>query len=173
MIDLARFLVGEIATVSGLVRTFVARRQVDDALEVAVEFAAGAVGTIEATRLALGRRNAFQWEINGSDGLALLRHGADERAPGLPQRRRPCARLPHGPRDRDGSPVHAALVAARPHRRLGDTFVHEAHHLLQAIATDGDVAPYGATFEDGYRASEIADAIVRSSESGRRETVEF
>ena len=55
----------------------------------------------------------------------------------------------------------------------GDTFMHEAHHLLQAIATDGDVAPYGATFEDGYRASEIADAIVRSSESGRRETVEF
>jgi predicted dehydrogenase len=55
----------------------------------------------------------------------------------------------------------------------GDTFMHEAHHLLRAIATDGDVAPYGATFEDGYRASEIADAIVRSSESGRGERVEF
>ena len=51
--------------------------------------------------------------------------------------------------------------------------MHEAVHLLQAIASDGDVAPYGATFEDGYRASEIADAIVRSSERGRCETVEF
>jgi predicted dehydrogenase len=41
---------------------------VDDAIEAAVEFESGAVGTIESTRLALGRRNAFQWEINGSRG---------------------------------------------------------------------------------------------------------
>src|ERR1051325_3784866 len=68
VIDLARFLVGEIATVSGLVHTFLPGRKVDDALEVAVEFASGAIGTIESTRLALGRRNAFQWEINGSEG---------------------------------------------------------------------------------------------------------
>ncbi len=68
VVDLARFLVGEITTVSGLVRTFLPGRQVDDALEAAVEFEQGAVGTIEATRLALGRRNAFQWEINGSKG---------------------------------------------------------------------------------------------------------
>src|SRR5437763_9819693 len=66
VVDLARFLVGEIASVSGLVKTFVAGRKVDDAIEAAVEFADGAVGTIESTRLALGRRNAFQWEINGS-----------------------------------------------------------------------------------------------------------
>ena len=33
----------------------------------------------------------------------------------------------------------------------GDTFVHEVHHLLRAIAEDTDVAPHGATFEDGYR----------------------
>jgi hypothetical protein len=31
----------------------------------------------------------------------------------------------------------------------GETFVHELHHLLKAIADDTDVAPYGATFEDG------------------------
>ena len=42
--------------------------RVDDAVEAAVEFESGAVGTIEATRLALGRRNSFQWELNGSRG---------------------------------------------------------------------------------------------------------
>jgi predicted dehydrogenase len=42
--------------------------------------------------------------------------------------------------------------------------------MLQAIASDGDVAPYGATFEDGYRASEVGDAIIRSSQSGERVT---
>src|SRR3954470_14065074 len=68
VIDLARFLNGEIASVSGLVKTFVPRRKVDDAVEAAVEFENGAVGTIESTRLALGRRNAFQWEINGTKG---------------------------------------------------------------------------------------------------------
>src|SRR6476620_1567077 len=68
VIDLARFLNGEIETVSGLVRTFLPGRQVDDAIEAAVEFENGAVGTLESTRFALGRRNAFQWEINGKDG---------------------------------------------------------------------------------------------------------
>ncbi len=173
VIDLARFLVGEISSVSGLVSTFVPGRKVDDALEVAVEFEGGAVGTIEATRLALGRRNAFQWEINGSRGslyfdmermneLQVFRSD-DDRARGF----------------------KTVLVTEADHPFMehwwppghiigwGDTFVHEAHHLLQAIATDGDIAPYGATFEDGYRASEIADAIVRSSENGRRETIEF
>ena len=55
----------------------------------------------------------------------------------------------------------------------GDTFVHELHHMLQAIADDSEVAPYGATFEDGYRAAEICDAIVRSGETGRREQISF
>jgi predicted dehydrogenase len=53
------------------------------------------------------------------------------------------------------------------------TFVHEIHHLLTAIAEDGDVAPYGATFEDGYRAAEVCDAILRSAESGEREAVTY
>src|ERR1700757_4366839 len=43
VVDLARFLAGEISSVCGLVRTFVAGRKVDDALEVAVEFEGGAV----------------------------------------------------------------------------------------------------------------------------------
>ena len=90
VIDLARFLTGEIASVSGFAKTFVPGRRVDDAIEAAVEFENGAVGTIEATRFALGRRNAFQWEINGEKGS---------------QRVEP--------------PVLGALVAARPHHRLG------------------------------------------------------
>ena len=56
---------------------------------------------------------------------------------------------------------------------MGDTFVHELHHFLDAIANDTDVAPYGATFEDGYRASEICDAITRSGQSGAREEIRF
>ena len=68
VVDLARYLVGEIETVGGFLRTFIEGREVDDAVEATVEFEGGAVGTLEATRLALGRRNAFQWEINGTKG---------------------------------------------------------------------------------------------------------
>ena len=51
--------------------------------------------------------------------------------------------------------------------------MHELHHLLAAIAEDGSVAPHGATLEDGYRASEVADAILRSAASGSRETISY
>jgi len=33
--------------------------------------------------------------------------------------------------------------------------------------------PYCATFEDGYRAAEVCDAIQRSSESGKKEPVAY
>ena len=35
------------------------------------------------------------------------------------------------------------------------------------------MAPYGATFEDGYRAAEVCDAIVRSGETGARVPVSY
>jgi hypothetical protein len=31
----------------------------------------------------------------------------------------------------------------------------------------------GATFEDGYRAAEVCDAILRSGQSGRREEISY
>ena len=52
----------------------------------------------------------------------------------------------------------------------GDTFVHELHHFLTAIADDSDVAPHGATFEDGYRAAEVLrrDRALRANPGGAR-----
>ena len=78
-IDLARHLVGEIREVSGLLETFVAERplpegrgmakvDVDDAALALVRFEGGAIGTIEGTRFAPGRKNFNRFEINGSRG---------------------------------------------------------------------------------------------------------
>jgi predicted dehydrogenase len=53
------------------------------------------------------------------------------------------------------------------------TFVHELAHLLDAIANDREVAPYGATFEDGYRAAVIGDALARSAEAGARVAISY
>lgn len=171
VVDLAHFLVGDFATVSGLVRTFVPGRQVDDAIEAAVRFSNGAVGTIEATRLALGRRNAMQWEINGTKAsLAFDMERMNEldvfRTGG----------------DRGFTNVKVTETDMPfwnwwwpPGHMLGweHTFVHEIRHFLSAIAGEGEVAPYGATFEDGYRSAEVCDAIVRSHETGARETIDY
>ena len=80
---------------------------------------AAPVGTIEATRLALGRRNAFQWEINGSKGsLAFDMERLNElqvfRADG--DRARGFKTVLVSETDH---PVLGSLVAARPHHRLG------------------------------------------------------
>ena len=53
-VDLARYLAGEIVAVSAVVRTLMPDRDVDDCVEAVVELDSGAVGTLEATRLALG-----------------------------------------------------------------------------------------------------------------------
>jgi len=173
VVDLSRYLVGEIATVSALVKTFLPGREVDDAIEAAVEFENGAVGTIESSRLALGRRNAFQWEINGTKGSLYFDM---ERLNELQVFKA------DGDRARGFKTV---LVTEANHPFLehwwppghiigwGDTFVNELHHMLEAIAGKHEVGPHGATFEDGYRAAEVCDAIVRSNASGRREQITY
>jgi predicted dehydrogenase len=173
VVDLARFLNGEPATVQGFTHTFLPNRQVDDAVEAAVTFENGSVGTLEATRFAHGRRNALQWEINGTKGSLAFDM---ERMNELQVFRA------DGDRARGFKTV---LVSEADHPfwqhwwppghiiGWGDTFVHELHHFLEAIASDTAVAPYGADFEDGYRAAEICDAIVRSGGDGGRETISY
>jgi predicted dehydrogenase len=171
-IDLARFLVGELASVAAIVKTFVPGRQVDDAIEAAVEFEVGAVGTIEATRLAFGRKNALQWELNGTKGsLAFDLERLNE------------LQVCRGEAPDAG---YTTLLVTEPTHPFASwwwppghiigwehSFVHEIHHLLTAIRDDADVAPHGATLEDGYRAAEVCDAILRSAEQGTRETVSY
>ena len=127
VIDLARYLVGEINAVSAHTRTFVKDREgqavtVDDAVESVVDFENGAVGTIEATRFASGRKNGLTFEINGSKGSLELRHRAPERAPGpLPRLLARQARpgLPDRARVRGRPSLLGALVAAGAHDRVG------------------------------------------------------
>jgi Predicted dehydrogenases and related proteins len=181
VIDLGRYLVGEVSAVMAATRTFIPERpggkvDVDDAFEAVVEFAGGAVGTLEASRLCLGRKNALSWEINGSKGsLAFDLERLNELQVAL-----------HDPDSRrTGDGFRTVLVSEAQHpfseywwppgHLIGweHTFVHEIHHLLTAIAEDGPVGPHGATFEDGYRAAEICDAILRSATTGSREQISY
>ena len=169
VVDLARYLVGEIDAVSALTATFQPGREVDDAVESVVAFESGAVGTIEASRFCQGRKNHFAWEINGSQGslsFDLERINELEHSEG-------------------NAGFRTVLVSEADHpfwehwwpqgQMIGweHTFVRELHHLLTAIRDDGDIAPHGATLEDGYRAAEVCDAMLRSAQGGGRETVSY
>jgi len=172
VIDLARFLVGEIASVSGCVRTVVPERpgglvDVDDTVEATLQFESGAGGSMSASRLCHGRRNALTFEVSGTRGsLAFDLERMNELEVHLDDSR-PGGRAQGFRRVLVTEPDHPYVEHWWPPGHVlgwGDTFVHEIHHLLSAIAGEGAVAPYGATFEDGYRVAEVCDAILRSSE---------
>jgi len=181
VIDLARYLVGEIATVSAITKTFVAERPggtvtVDDAFESAVEFESGAVGTIAASRFAVGRKNGLRWEINGSRGsMAFDLERLNELQVHLTGST-PGARTQGFRTVLVSEPDHPFWEHWWPQGHIigwEHSFVHELHHVLTAIRTGGDIAPHGATFEDGYRASEVADAVLRSAAEGTRQELTY
>jgi predicted dehydrogenase len=181
VIDLGRYLVGEIESVTGLTRTFVTDRpggavDVDDAFESAVQFAGGAVGTIEASRFCPGRKNALSFEINGSKGsLAFELERLNELQVNL-SGSEPGARAQGFRTVLVSEADHPFWEHWWPHGHIigwEHTFVHELYHLLSCIASGSPVGPHGATFEDGYRVAEVCDAILRSAESGRREILSY
>jgi predicted dehydrogenase len=181
VIDLARYLVGDVASVMGMTRTFIEDREgghvdVDDAVEAAVEFENRAVGTIEASRFCPGRKNAMAFEINGSKGsIAFELERMNELQVNLTGST-PGARAQGFRTVLVSEADHPFWEHWWPHGHIigwEHTFVHELHHLLSCIATGSPVGPHGATFEDGYRTAEICDAILRSAESGRREAVKY
>ncbi|MFP6664003.1 MAG: Gfo/Idh/MocA family oxidoreductase [Deltaproteobacteria bacterium] len=82
-LDLARHLVGEITEVSAHLETFIDERpledgsgrgkvDVDDAALMLLRFEGGAIGTVEASRFATGRKNHNRFEINGSRGSLVF-----------------------------------------------------------------------------------------------------
>jgi len=180
-VDLARFLVGEISAVSAAARIFVDRRprrdrgegvvDVEDAIEAVLEFATGAVGTLEASSFCPGRKNFLSFEVNGSGGsLVFNLERLNE--------------LELFVRD-DGANGFRTVLVTEAHHPYGGrwwppghilgwehTFVHQLHHFLLAVGGQSTVDPDGASFEDGYRCAVVCDVLDRAAREGRRVMVE-
>jgi predicted dehydrogenase len=185
IIDLGRFLVGEVKGVSALTRTFIKERpkagggmgtvDVDDAFTAAVEFENGAIGTLEATRFAAGRKNHLVLEVNGEKGSIRFNL----------ERMNEMEVFWVGEQPKETQGFHQVLVSESyhpwwsnwwPHGHIigwEHTFAHEITHLLDCIVNDKAVAPYGATFEDGYRAAAICDAILASAANKKQVDVKY
>jgi predicted dehydrogenase len=186
IVDLARFLVGEPVSIMGWMATFFDRRpleedptrfervRTDDAVQALVEFPGGATGVLEASKVSLGSQNRLEVEVNGSEGS--LRYSLEKMNELQVYLRGDEKSSLAGFRQVDVTNIgHPFAARWWPRHPLGwdQTFVHEVAHMLDAIAGNGTVAPYGATFEDGYRAAVICDAIAASAQSGSRVRIEY
>ncbi|MBN1676122.1 MAG: Gfo/Idh/MocA family oxidoreductase [Kiritimatiellae bacterium] len=191
-VDLARFLVGEIKSVSAMTAHFVTERPlppetgqtafgaaragtrkapvtVDDAAFMLVEFANGALGSFEASRFALGRKNYNCFEIYGDKGsLAfdlermneLMYFSADD--PGCAQGFRTILAT---------EPTHPYLQGWWPPGHIigyEHAFVHAVVDFLQAVAGQAAIQP---DFRDGLRCMQVLEAGLKSAENGRRITL--
>jgi len=185
--NLLSFLVGEPVRLMSLTKNWISARpsggpgsalvpsDVDDAFAAVLEFESGALGTLEASRFARGRKNYNRFEINGERGsLAFNLERLNELEVYWQD---------EDPRETRG--FHDVLITEPLHPYLPNwwpdghilgwehSFVHEFHHFFDAIVNDQPVAPYGATFEDGYRNAVICDAILESARTGRQVDVRF
>ncbi|MFV2068580.1 MAG: Gfo/Idh/MocA family protein [Pirellulales bacterium] len=180
LIDLARFLVGEISQVVGMNKTFIKERPaegtsdglkavagegteevtVDDCTLFLARFADGAVGTFEATRMAAGRKNYNRIEINGSLG-SLAFCFEDMNVLEFYSARDPAGRQGFR-RILATEDVHPYVAAWWPPGHvLGyeHTFINSVYDLIQAIANDMPATP---DFRDGAQCTAVLETVDRS-----------
>lgn len=191
IIDLGRYLVGEIAEVCGLMETFIKERPlpgaseglsaagtaekgkvtVDDAVVTIGKFENGALLNLEATRFALGRKNGIQLEINGSKGsisfdfedMNRLKFYSEEDPQG--QRGFRDILVTESSHDYAGAWWPPGHIIGYEH-----TFVHTIANFVRAVDAGKSVQP---TFEDGYRNQVVLDAVSASSADRSWKTVEY
>ena len=184
IIDIGRFLVGEPTKVMGMLKTFINERpdgeggraqvDVDDAATAMMEFENGALGTIEATRFANGHRNGNMWEINAENGsIRFNLERLNELEVYWADGRKETLGFTNVLISEGYHPYWENWWPAGHMLGWEHTFVHEFHHFFDAIVNDKDVAPYGATFEDGYRNNVITDGITESSHIGRMVDIKY
>jgi len=186
IIDLAHYLVGDVKSISAYTKTFIEERElpdgsgmgkvdVDDAFVAALEFQNGALGTLEATRFAGGRKNYNCFEINAEKGSIRFNL----------ERMNELEVYWVGEKPKETEGFHEVLITEGhhpwweywwPHGHIigwEHTFIHEITHLLDSIVNDREVGPHGATFVDGYKAAVICDAIVESAETRRQIDIKY
>ncbi|UOX91091.1 Gfo/Idh/MocA family oxidoreductase [Amycolatopsis sp. FBCC-B4732] len=170
IVDAAQFVTGDLITgVSALTNTFVKQRPaenggtddvtVDDTALFLARLSGGAVATFEATRFALGRKNAMRLEINGSKASLAF----DFEAMNELQWYEDSGTEAGFRRILVTEPQHPYVGAWWPPGHLlgyEHTFTHEVADLLDAIGAGTDPAP---SFDDGLRVQRVLDAVEQSA----------
>ena len=184
IIDMARYLVGEFSEVVGLLHTFVKERPlageidaslgakastemgevtVDDAAMFLARFENGALGTFEASRFAVGRKNHHRWEINGSKGSVVwdlekmneLQFYSEADEAGTKGFR--TIQVTEGEHPYAGHYWPVGHIIGYEH-----TFVNLLADAFTAMAEGRPISP---SMEDGLQNQRVLDAVERSSDT--------
>jgi predicted dehydrogenase len=186
IIDLAHYLVGDIKEVVGMMETFIKQRPipsgmsglsakgtrkmgkvtVDDAVLALARFKNGALGSFEATRFALGRKNGQRIEINGSKGsivFELERLNELQFYCGGDQSGRQGFRLIQVTESE-----HPFIQGYWPPGHIigyEHSFINTVKDFLDAIAAGNrNVRP---NFEDGLKVQKVLEAVEKSAKTKR------
>jgi predicted dehydrogenase len=188
-VDLAHYLVGDIASVSGLQTNFIKERPladesslgnlkgtskgdekgqvtVEDAALMLVQFKNGAVGSFEATRFATGRKNRLNFEIYGSKGSLVFNL---ERMNELQY---------FSLSDSAGEQGFRTILATEAEHPYMEnwwpaghiigyehTFVHAVVDFLHAVASGKTISP---DFSDGLKIINVLEAGITSAETKKQ-----
>ena len=176
-IDLARFLVGEVSSVSAASETFIKERpvqegslekgavDVDDTTIACMRFRDGALGLFETSWLTSGRIDYLRFEVYGTMGTLRFNLERlnelevfikDDRPDLTGFRRVPVV-----------SKEHPYMKKFWTNQGIGFawqySFTNELNHYVECLADDKPLGPIGATFHDGYKAMLILDAIAEAN----------
>jgi predicted dehydrogenase len=172
LVDMLRFLAVEPEALTARTAHFGSERE--DAYAAVLELPGGALGSLEASRCALGWKGRQLVEVNGSEGSLwwdmedlnrLHVFLAEDEREGLGGFRDVLVTRPDHPYLADWWP---------PGHVLGwdATFVHQWRDFLEAVIEDRPVPHRQASFHDGVRAAVLCEAILTAAEEGRRIEIE-
>ena len=183
-VDLARHLVGEIASLTADTAVFLPERarpagatagharaaggelgpvENEDYVSCLLRFASGARGVLEACRVSVGEQNNYGFEVHGTRGAVcwdFRRMGELGVSTGTAYQDQPVSTVFAGP-------GHGGYAAFQPGSATSmgydDLKVIEAYHFLRSVA---EGTPHGATLDDAVRTAAALDAMLSSA--GRR-----
>ncbi|MCB1713848.1 MAG: Gfo/Idh/MocA family oxidoreductase [Candidatus Competibacteraceae bacterium] len=175
LINMAEHLVGEITEVSGDLQTVFKQRPLvdgsgfgtvenDDHMHCLLRFASGAIGTLESSRIAWGRKNGLWYEINGTKGSLIF---DQERLSELHLFTASDKASRQGFRTVLMGPQHPdyGQFSPAPGHGLGynDMKACEVRDLIEGIAANQPLWP---DFRAAYQVNRVCDAIERSLAEG-------
>jgi predicted dehydrogenase len=187
VIDMSRFLMGEVSSIMGSSRTYVKRRPsrsgqivdvtAEEGMSALVDFQSGASGVYEALEMAAGRRNYFVWEALGTNGSmewnlespnylrVYLKDTTIKEVTGFTEVSVTQADAGH--------PFMNVWWPKGHNIGWEHGHINAIEHFIDCVANNKDVAPLGGTFLDGYKAEVILETIKQSSVEGKRLDVKY
>ncbi len=182
VIDIARYLVGEFSEVIGVPKTLIEERQVgalqfgkkagtgdgetgkvdvDDMCDVLFTFENGAQGTFSVSRLALGRKNYFVFEIYGTEGSVFFdwekRNDVLLLTNDMPGDKKGFTRVIVGEQEHP----YSEFLWAIPGLGIGyaEPIAIQLYEFLAGIIEGREVSP---SLYDGWKSNQVVDGVIRS-----------